>query len=196
MNRRDEDTLLPVHAARSGDPEAWNALFLRYQLPLYTFVSTRIPDEQTALDIVQDTFINAVRHIGTLQQNVRFGSWLFAIAHQHCARYFRKAHREDPVSDSFNFETANTVEFDPGQELERKEDHEAFLAALDTLPDRHRSILVLHYLDEFTLDEIRDILSIPAGTVKSRLHHARLLLRESLLKKPILPHEKATRSLA
>ncbi len=71
---------LPVQQAQAGEPEAWNVLFRRYQLPLYVYVFELVHDEQTSLDLVQETFIAAVRHIGGLRDDDKFGSWLFGVA--------------------------------------------------------------------------------------------------------------------
>ena len=60
---------LPVQQAKAGEPEAWSVLFRRYQLPLYVYVFELARDEQTSLDIVQETFIAAVRHIGSLRED-------------------------------------------------------------------------------------------------------------------------------
>src|SRR5712672_3252450 len=85
---------LPVPQARSGEPAAWDMLFKRYQLPLYVYVFELVRDEQTALDIVQEAFINAVRHVAGLREDDRFGSWLFGIAHQKCIQRWRQQGRE------------------------------------------------------------------------------------------------------
>src|SRR3954462_9732891 len=71
---------LPVSAARAGSPDAWDTLFKRYQLPLYAYVFEFVHNEQGSLDIVQETFINAARHIESLREDAKFGSWLFGIA--------------------------------------------------------------------------------------------------------------------
>ena len=81
-----EHEQLPVAEARNGDAAAWNTLFKRYQLPLYTYVFELLHDEQASLDVVQESFINAARHIGTLREDRKFGSWLFGIAHQKCVQ--------------------------------------------------------------------------------------------------------------
>jgi len=81
---------LPVPRARAGEPAAWDALFRRYQLPLYVYVFELVHNEQTSLDIVQETFITAVKHIGGLRDNGKFGSWLFGIAYQKCIQHWRK----------------------------------------------------------------------------------------------------------
>ena len=87
---------LPVEAARAGDPAAWDALFRRYQLPLYVYVFELIRDEQASLDIVQESFINAARHVGRLREDAKFGSWLFGIAHQKVIQQWRRQ-RLEPV---------------------------------------------------------------------------------------------------
>jgi len=67
---------LPVVAARAGSPEAWDALFQRYQLPLYSYVFELIRNEHIALDLVQETLISAARHLLSLRDDDRSGSWL------------------------------------------------------------------------------------------------------------------------
>src|SRR5437899_12396449 len=96
-----EPEQLPVAEARAGDPAAWDILFRRYQLPLYVYVVELVHDEQTSLDIVQETFISAVRHLGTLREDRKFGSWLFGIAHQKCIQRWRKQNREHTFLENF-----------------------------------------------------------------------------------------------
>jgi RNA polymerase sigma-70 factor (ECF subfamily) len=167
---------LPVAQAREGDPSAWDVLFRRFQLPLYTYVYELVRDEQQALDIVQETFIRAVRHIGSLRHEGKFGSWLFGIAHQRCLDYWRHTGRAQTVSEELFHETAELPE-EPDTWLIRTEDESRFLELLGRLPESQRSALVLHFLEEFSLEQISQILRVPVGTVKSRLHHAKQTLR-------------------
>ena len=90
---------LPVQQAKAGDAQAWDALFKRYQLPLYVYVFELVHEEQTSLDLVQETFINAVRHIGGLRDDAKFGSWLFGIAHQKWIQRWRKQMRDEELRD-------------------------------------------------------------------------------------------------
>src|SRR3954463_5994921 len=100
-----EHEQLPVREARAGDSDAWGVLLARFRLPLYAYVFELVHQEQTTLDIVQESFINAARHIGSLQYDDKFGSWLFNIAHQKCIQHWRKLHAEeipiDPQDDGF-----------------------------------------------------------------------------------------------
>ncbi|HWI58722.1 MAG TPA: sigma factor, partial [Bacillota bacterium] len=95
-----ENDQLPVPQARAGDPAAWDALFRRYQLPLYVYVFELVQQEQASLDIVQETFINAVRHLSSLREDSKFGSWLFGIAHQKSVQRWRKQTREESALEA------------------------------------------------------------------------------------------------
>jgi RNA polymerase sigma-70 factor, ECF subfamily len=172
------DDQLPVAAARAGDPAAWDALFRRYQLPLYAYVFELLRQEQAALDVVQEAFINASRHIASLREDAKFGSWLFGIAHQKCAQHWRKPQRTEPLEDSF-LEQPDDDPW-PGELLIRAEQQEEFMSLLNQLPEIHRSVLLLHFLEDFPLDEIARITGVSVGTVKSRLHYAKKSLRELL----------------
>src|SRR5579872_4204260 len=107
-----EHEQLPVGEARAGDSDAWNVLLKRYQLPLYVYVRELVHDEQTSLDIVQETFINAARHIAKLLDDNKFGSWLFSIAHQKCIQHWRKRRPEHIPHETENGDYLE-VEDDP-----------------------------------------------------------------------------------
>jgi RNA polymerase sigma-70 factor, ECF subfamily len=168
---------LPVTPARAGDPAAWDALFRRYQLPLHVYVFELIHEEQPALDIVQDTFIAATRHIGSLREDKRFGSWLFGIAHQKCLQHWRK--RKEILFDEIP-ETPGEFDDSPPDLLIRAEQEAEFMKLLDQLPLPHRSVLLLYFVEDFSIEEIAQVTATQPGTVKSRLHYAKKSLRKLL----------------
>src|SRR5688572_22677801 len=141
---------LPVAAARTGDAAAWDALFRRYQLPLYVYVIELLHNEQAALDVVQETFINATRYIGSLRDDAKFGSWLFSIAHQKCQQHWRKPKRDELLADEHSEEFVAKDEL-PDDLLIRAEQEEELMALLNQLTEAHRSVLLLHFLEEFSL---------------------------------------------
>ncbi|HEY5910825.1 MAG TPA: RNA polymerase sigma factor [Verrucomicrobiae bacterium] len=171
--QRDE---LPVPQARAGDPAAWDALFHRYQLPLYVYVMELVHDEHASLDIVQETFVNAARHISSLREDGKFGGWLFGIAHQKCVQRWRKQAREASAYEEVG---AAPPEFEAGPDdlLIRREQEEEFMRLLDRLPPPQRSVLLLHFVEDFSVEEIAEITGAPGGTVKSRLHYAKKALK-------------------
>src|SRR5215468_9597808 len=124
---------LPVQEARAGDAKAWDVLFKRYQLPLYVYVFELVRDEQTSLDLVQETFINAAQHIGSLRDDDKFGSWLFGIAHQKCIQRWRKQAREEMLRDEFT-NAPEQFEVAPDDLLIREEQEAEFMRLLNQLP--------------------------------------------------------------
>jgi RNA polymerase sigma-70 factor (ECF subfamily) len=172
-----ETEQLPVPQARAGDAAAWDALFRRYQLPLYVYVFELFRDEQTGLDIVQETFISAVRHIGSLREDDKFGGWLFGIAHQKCIQRWRKQARHKEALEEFAATPQDFAE-GPDELLLRREQEAEFMELVKRLPLAQRSVLLLHFVEDFSLEEIASITSAAIGTVKSRLHYAKRALRE------------------
>jgi RNA polymerase sigma-70 factor (ECF subfamily) len=172
-----EPELLPVAQARAGEPAAWDALFRRYQLPLYVYVFELVRDEQVSLDLVQETFIAAVKHLGSLREDSKFGSWLFGIAHQKCIQRWRQ--RREILLDEIP-EMAGDFADGPDELLIRRESEAEFMKLLEQLPLPQRSVLLLHLVGEFSLEEISRITETQLGTVKSRLHYARRALRKLL----------------
>jgi RNA polymerase sigma-70 factor (ECF subfamily) len=166
---------LPVQQAKAGEAAAWDALFKRYQLPLYVYVFELVHDEQTSLDLVQETFISAVRNIGGLRDDAKFGSWLFGIAHQKCIQRWRKQGRESSALEEIGNAPMYFHE-SPDDLLIRQENEAEFMKLLNQLPLPQRSALLLFFVDEFALEEIAEITGASIGTVKSRLHYGKKAL--------------------
>lgn len=172
-----------LNAARQHAPEAWDTLLKQHQLPLYTYVAELLRDDTAALDVVQETFAAAVRHLASLRDDAKFASWLFGIAHQKCAQHWRRAKRTDALfaptpADDPPTDWPDHDELDPRTCLLRQERADEFFALVAQLPAAQRSALLLHVVEDFSLEEIADIAAVPLGTVKSRLHHAKRALRE------------------
>lgn len=171
---------LPVAQARAGESAAWDVLFRRYQLPLYVYVFELVRDEQAALDIVQETFISAVKHLGGLREDKKFGGWMFGIAHQKCLQRWRQ--RKEILFDDIP-ESLEEFETAPDDLLIRREQETEFMKLLDRLPLPQRAVLLLHFIEDFSLEEISRITETQLGTVKSRLHYAKRALRKLVERK-------------
>ena len=177
-----EPEQLPVSQARAGEPAAWDALFRRYQLPLYVYVFELVRHEQTSLDIVQETFIAAARHIGGLRDDAKFGSWLFGIAHQKVIQRWRKKSGHEILLDEIP-ESPDESSEGPDDLLIQREQEAEFMNSLNQLPPPQRAVLLLHFIEDFSLEEIARITETQLGTVKSRLHYAKKSLRKLLEEK-------------
>lgn len=170
-----------LEAARRQDAHAWDVLLKQSQQPLYTYVAELIRDRDAAFDVVQETFVAAVRNIGSLRDDARFVSWLFSIAHQRSLQHMRRGRRAGDFfadTDRAPDEFADPDLEDAPSRLVRSEDTAEFLALVEKLPPAQRSALLLHVLEDFSLEEIAAITDVPLGTVKSRLHHAKRALRK------------------
>jgi RNA polymerase sigma-70 factor (ECF subfamily) len=171
-----ESEELPVQQARQGEPAAWDTLFRRYQLPLYVYVFELVHNEQTSLDLVQETFIAAAKHIGSLRDDDKFGGWLFGIAHQKCIQLWRKKGGKELLLDEIP-DAPDESQDRPDDWLIRREQEAEFMKLLDQLPLPQRSALLLYFVEDFSLEEIARITETQTGTVKSRLHYAKKALR-------------------
>ena len=148
-------------------------------MPLYVYVFELVRNEQTSLDLVQETFIAAARHIGGLRDDEKFGSWLFGIAHQKCIQLWRKKGGKEILLDEIP-EAPDEFEDSPDDLLIRREQEAEFMNLLNQLPLPQRSVLLLHFVEDFSLEEIARITETQIGTVKSRLHYAKKSLRKLL----------------
>jgi RNA polymerase sigma-70 factor, ECF subfamily len=170
---------LPVADARAGNADAWKTLFRRYRLPLYVYVFELLCDEQASLDLVQETFISAFQHIASLREDGKFGGWLFSIAHQKCIQQWRRQGHEAELREELPPEP-EAGSPDPLDLLLQEEQESEFMKLLEKLPLVQRSALLLHYIEDFSLEEIARITETQIGTVKSRLHYAKRALRKLL----------------
>jgi RNA polymerase sigma-70 factor (ECF subfamily) len=151
-------------------------------MPLYTYVFELLHDEQASLDVVQESFINAARYVGTLRDDRKFGSWLFGIAHQKCVQRWRKQRENEQFLDEID-EDYRDSSVGPEEILIRKEQEEEFMKILGQLAPAHRSVLLLHFIEDFSLEEIAAVTGTQLGTVKSRLHYAKKSLKKQLEQK-------------
>lgn len=176
----DVDTKL-VQAARRGDADAWDSLFRTHQLPLYVFVIKMVRNETIALDLVQETLIAATRYLASLKKDERFMSWLFSIARQKCVSDWRRSKNEaEPLADHEDLDAID--ESQPDDWIVAAEKRDLLLHSVDQLPAPQREVIVLFFLEEFSLESIAEITRSRVGTVKSRLHYAKKSLRKLLEK--------------
>jgi RNA polymerase sigma-70 factor (ECF subfamily) len=170
-----------------GESRAWDELLGAYQLSLFAYAAELTRDRETARDIVQETFAGAVRHIDTLRDEARFASWLFGIAHQKCVAHFRRSARTAErfaLAEELPEDASDDAAENPRERLLREEQAAEFFALVEQLPVEQRSALLLHVLEDFSLEEIAAIAAVPVGTVKSRLFHARRALRQLVEEMP------------
>jgi RNA polymerase sigma-70 factor (ECF subfamily) len=167
-----------VDRARHGDLDAFEEIVRARMDAVYRLSYAILGDEADARDAAQDTFLRAWRQIETVRDPDRFDAWLQRVALNaarmtHRARR-RRGVREIPASRLGSVPDVRSIEGSAAGDVTVLD------AGLRRLPIPQRSILVLHHLDGRPLTEIAEILEIPVGTVKSRLHAARQALQAAI----------------
>lgn len=172
-----EDELLAVRC-QMGDADAFDDLIRRWHEPLWRYIRRVAGNEDAAEEIAQDVWLRVVRGVARLREPARLRPWLFGIARRALMDRLRLRYAE-PERASVDLERIASEDAD----LDIEERSARLDAGIALLPVIEREVLELFYLRELSLAEITDVLEIPQGTVKSRLHRARRMLREKLEEK-------------
>jgi len=183
-----------VQLARRGDSAAYGELVERYQDRIYNALYRISGHREDARDLTQDAFVQAFASLESFRGRSGFYTWLFRIG-VNLALSHRRRQRFSPTrlpQDSDGNPAAWAAEAEhrrrlagnrpgnPEQEAERGELQTAVWEAMGCLSAEHRAILVLREVEGFDYEQIGQVLELPAGTVRSRLHRARAALREQL----------------
>lgn len=173
LSRAPEDDARVLARVADGDPAALAEIYDRYGKPLLAFLHRLAGDRGTAEEILQDTLLAIWRSASTFQRRSSASTWLFGVARRQAHNRLRN------LPPPLAAEPADGADPTPGPE-ELAVGGDRVQAALDRLPLAQREVVVLAYLDDLSHLQAAEILGIPVGTVKSRLHHARAALREEL----------------
>ncbi len=185
FNETDEKIIILY---KNGNQEAFRNLINRYTLPLYNFVA-RITNRNDAPDIVQETFIKVWKNISHFDvEKASFKTWVFAVAKNTTTDFLRKKKiLLFSDLDNKNEEEVNSFEENildenllPDEALEKLQDIEFLNATLKKLSSDENEILLLHYQEEMTFDQIGKILNKSLNTVKSQHRRALIKLRKTL----------------
>ncbi|MHC4787625.1 MAG: RNA polymerase sigma factor [Planctomycetota bacterium] len=176
-----------LELARGGDVEAFGRLVEENQDYIYNAVYHLVANEKDAEDIAQEVFVKAFRRLSSFEGRARFSTWLYGIMLNAVRSFWRRSRRRRTVSLAGTGRDGDAPNPDPPAEgdgpLEgsvRRERVSAVRAAIGTLDEQWREVIVLRDIRGFSYEEMAETLGLPAGTVKSRLHRARHALRERL----------------
>jgi RNA polymerase sigma-70 factor (ECF subfamily) len=170
-----------ILAVQNGDPEAFASLLGRYQNRLYRYLLRWVHEPASAEDLFQQTWMRVIQNIRRFDAKRNFDAWLFAVARNIAIDYVRRrrpASLEEPLGDDFFLSDAlATGAPGPLDQVLRSEKIESVRRALESQPPVYREILSLRFEEEMKLEEIAEVLSVPLGTVKTRLARALERLR-------------------
>ncbi len=183
-NALTDEGAIVVRAA-AGDADAFRVLIERYQGRVVAFLRQLCGCPEQALDLAQETFLSAYRHLGSFRHECRFSTWLHTIALNHArsaGRRRRPVRSLDAVAADGSRLMAEPAARMPSVSagLEHADLARRLTTALDQLDDRYREVIVLADMNDASYEEIAAALDIPIGTVRSRLHRGRLELRSLL----------------
>ncbi len=183
MERSDEELLV---TARAGDRAALEALLLRYQSKVYGFGMRMCRDPEDAKDVLQDTLFAAARTVRNFRGASSVSTWLYTIARSFCAKKRRRGRSVAAVALSVDTDrlavAAQVAHPGPGpeQQLESREVEAVLARAIAGLAPMYREVLVLRDMEGLSAAEVAGVLGVTVDTVKSRLHRARLAVRDGL----------------
>jgi RNA polymerase sigma-70 factor (ECF subfamily) len=177
--------------AQAGDMSAFEALVSRHEDKVYGLALRMTRSEADAAEITQDTFLSAYQHLSEFRGEAAFGSWVHRIAANNALMRLRRQKVLDIVSDEITgpeFTERGSLAEPPESDWSKRADDKvlddelgrAISAATDALPEGYREVFLLKDVEGLSYEEISEMVGISIPAVKSRLHRARLALREAI----------------
>ena len=167
-----------------GDLGAFERIVEKYERPLFHAASRLVGNAEDARDIVQTAFTKAFEKLSTYDDRHDFRSWIYRIAINEAINFRKRRHRLQPVEDLDA--TVSSSQDGPEIECSTKEVSRHIQVALMSLNRDHRAVIVLRHYLECSYEEIAEVLGIREKTVKSRLFSARVVLKESLIRRGVI----------
>jgi RNA polymerase sigma-70 factor (ECF subfamily) len=175
--------------ARAGDREAFEELVQLYKDKIYHLAYRMLGNRQEAEDAVQETFLRVYMNLGRYDEAQKFSTWIFRIGTNLCIDRLRKKKpnysldSELPEGDGGDwYSMLPSEEASPEDQFVLSETQRHIRKAIEAMPDKYKSVVVLRYLHDLSLQEIGDVLDLPVTTVKTRVHRGREFLRQQLEK--------------
>lgn len=179
-----------IERVNQGDPAAFEELLERYEEKIFHFGMRMCGQVEDARDLLQETFLNAFRYLKGFRGEAQFKNWLYKIASSVCIKMRRKGKFEPdfeisldqlvPTEDGEVPQEIPDWALEPLENVLSKEVRRRLSEALALLPKEYRIVLVLRDMEGFSTEETAETLGISEAAVKSRLHRARLFVRQKL----------------
>ena len=169
-----------IKRMKEGDLEALGELYNRYHRMVYQNAYIITGDAETASDLSQDVFLRLYRFAKNVDTERPIQPWLYRMTANLAYTWIKRNRLKPRILDAM----AGWIQFSrkqtPHEVTEHKEEWERVEKAISSLPVAQRLVVVMYYLNDLSLQEISEALEIPVGTVKSRLHSARIALKKEL----------------
>ena len=159
-----------IEKSKKGDEVAFEKLYLAHKQEVYHLCMQKVHDAQLAEDLTQEAFLKAYGALSSFEGRAKFSSWLYKIAYHLCCSYLR-AQKERPLEYEEGKKANEEKKEIPSEDLEK---------AMALLSPKQRAVFELFDVKNYSTREIAQKLSIPEGTVRSRLHYARKKMQQFL----------------
>jgi len=173
--------------ARNGDREAFRELVQLYKDKMYHLAYRMLSNKQEAEDVVQETFLRVYTNLNRYDDTHKFSTWIYRIATNLCIDRLRKRKgtlsldAENPEGEGIDgYDMLSSSDPLPEQQLVLSETQQLIRDAIEKLPAKYKSIVILRYLHDMSLQEISNVLNMPVTTIKTRVHRGREALRKKL----------------
>ena len=166
----------------AGNQDAIETLVREYETGVFRLALSILGDEAEAHEVTQETFLSALRALPSYREGHSFRAWLYRIALNYSRSHLRKRKVIERLHASLAaiFRVEHEKQISPEEAMLQNEEEAVIWRSLNKLDERHRIVVILRYFHDLPVTEISKILSIPEGTVHSRLHGAREKLRDAL----------------
>ena len=176
-----------INQVLKGDHNAFGEIVEIYKDKVFQICFRMLGNRQEAEDLAQEAFVRAYVNIRSFNIQMKFSTWLYRIATNLCIDRLRKKkpdyYLDAEVTGTEGLNMYSQIASDmakPEDEVESLELQETIQVEIMKLPEKYRSVIVLKYIEELSLKEISEILDLPVGTVKTRIHRGREALRKQL----------------
>ncbi|MEK7469779.1 MAG: sigma-70 family RNA polymerase sigma factor [Planctomycetota bacterium] len=178
-----------IRRSQGGDGDAYGKLVVKYQDLVYNAVFRMVNREDEAADIAQEAFVKGWRALGSFEGRAQFGTWIYRIAINACISNRRGMKRRKATSLNSAMGSGDDGEGgmdvaddapEPAERLVENENQRMVQDAIGELEHEFRTMIVLRDLEGRPYEEIAEVLEVPVGTVRSRLHRARQALKDKL----------------
>jgi len=180
MTERTGDDAQVVDRLRRGDPRAFEELVIAHQHRVFGVAFRMLGRRAEAEELAQEVFLRVHRAIADFRGDAKLSTWLYAIASRLCLNRLASSERRLAREGEETLARIPSSHASPADELERSERDAALHRAIAELSDERRMVVVLRDLEGLSYEEIAAALGLELGTVRSRLHRARLDLKEKL----------------
>ncbi len=186
MFDRHQD-LKTIKRCKRGEEAAFAEILACYRVPIYNLCYRMTRNSEDARDLAQEVFIKVFALLDRFDENYAFSSWLFRIATNHCIDHLRRNRMRFLSLDGVPGKDGEEFELQlphkgpaPDAVLERKQAMLFLEEVMGDLPPHYKAVTLLRHDQQLSYDEIAEVLDLPLGTVKARIHRARNLIQQLL----------------